>query len=245
MNVAIIGAGNMGLAIAQSLTSKKLRIIVKPEQLALKCQMHPELNFVTDTNINDTHVILAIKPQSFDQLQTSGKALGVYSVMAGVPLEHLKTIDAQHYVRIMPNIAARYRKSASVLTGDEELKAYASELFSRLGKTFWVQSEHELNAASAIVGSAPAWLALLADAMSDGAVSAGLSRALSDELVQACFESTSSLLENCDPHTIKNKISSPAGTTIAGLRILEQKGIRSAFFEAVLASYEKNLNIKQ
>lgn len=242
MNLAIIGAGNMGLAIAKSVRSKNLRIIVKPEQLDLKKQTHPDLHFTTNTNIDDTHLIIAIKPQSFDALRTSGEAIGVYSVMAGIGLDLVKKVRAKNHVRVMPNIAAKYNKSASVIVGDNALKSYAMEIFSYIGKTFWLESENQLNIASAIVGSSPAWLAVVAQAMSDGAVQAGLPRDLSLDLIQASFESASSLLAHDHPSLIADKITSPAGTTIQGLRVLENRSVRSAFFEAVIATYEKNKN---
>jgi len=126
-----------------------------------------------------------------------------------------------------------------VLTGSYELKTQALEIFSKVGNALWVDSDKEIDIATAIIGSGPAFLAIIAESISDGGVLAGLNREISSKLTSFLFESTTELLKNEHPATIKDKVSSPGGTTIEGVRILENKNLRSAIIEAIFNTYEK------
>ncbi len=140
----------------------------------------------------------------------------------------------------MPNIAASLQNSMTTLTGDEEAKEMALDIFSSIGKTLWLETEEKLNIATAISGSGPAFLALIAEAIADGAVKAGLERHISLQLVQGLFSSTSSLLRHSHPAIIKDSVMSPAGTTAAGLAKMEENAVRTAMIEAINASYKRS-----
>lgn len=96
-----------------------------------------------------------------------------------------------------------------------------------------------MNAAMAISGCAPAFLALIAESIANAGVYEGLSKELSLNLTRSLFKSSSVLLEHEHPAIIKENICSPGGVTIKGIKILEQKGIRGSFFEAINASSAK------
>ncbi len=242
MKLLLIGAGNMGQAMLEGLSSYDIDVVVRDEskKRALK-ERFKSVNFVTQSPCIDGYVvILAIKPSSLDELNLQGEARGLISVLAGVSLERLREkIKAQAYVRAMPNMAAMKQKSVTSLCGDESLKDEACELMQSIGESFWLQSEDELNIAMALAGCAPAWLALVAEALSDGAVNLGLKRELSYKMIQGLFEGFGASLDGLHPAELKDKVTSPKGTTIAGYKALEKNAVRSAFMEAMEEAYKR------
>ena len=139
----------------------------------------------------------------------------------------------------MPNIAAAHGASVTALTGDEGARRSAEELFGAIGETLWLNSEAKLDAATAIAGSGPAFLALVAEALADGGVACGLSRDEAAALTAGLFRSYAALADT-PPAAIKDAVMSPAGTTAAGYGALEDRGVRGAFIEAVRRAYERS-----
>ncbi len=242
MKLLLIGAGNMGGAMLAGLNSYDITVVESyPKRVEELKQMYPSLKIVDTTpSLDGFIVILAIKPQSLDFLEVKGKAEGLVSILAGVNLEKLKSkVDARFYVRAMPNMAALVQKSATSLCGDEELKDRAMEILGSFGKCFWLNSENELDIATGLAGSAPAWIALVAEALSDGAVNLGLKREVTYEYISALFEGVGVVLQDVHPALLKDRVTSPNGTTIAGIAKLEEGRVRDSFIKAMRASYEK------
>jgi len=195
-------------------------------------------------NMDGKIVILAIKPYALQYIgmQLKGVAKILISILAGKKLFELeKYIKAKSYIRAMPNIAAKYKRSITVITGDKEAKEEAIKILSKIGEVVWVENDNELDIATAIVGSAPAYLAIIAEAIVDSGVYLGLKREVSEKLTRGLFNSFAALKEEY-PH-IKNSIMSPKGTTAEGIRSLEKNGIRGDIFEAIIATYEKTKSI--
>jgi len=242
MKLLLIGAGNMGGAMLQGLHVHDITVVeaYEPREKELK-NLYPSIKIVNSIpKLNGFIVILAIKPQSLDDLHVEGKADGVISILAGVTLEKLKLkIDAKSYVRAMPNMAALVKKSATSLCGDEDLKDSSIEILNSIGKCFWLNSENELDIATGLAGSAPAWIALVAESLSDGAVNLGLKRDITYKYVAQLFEGVGEVLQNEHPAILKDKVTSPNGTTIAGLTKLEEGGVRDSFIKAMEASYDR------
>lgn len=241
MKLLLIGAGNMGSALYAS-WAKKFDIVVleKNEETkqALKARF-ADIRFTDDSNADGMVVVLAVKPQSFDTIELIGKPKAVVSIMAGVKLERIKAqFEADSFVRAMPNLAALYAKSATALTGDESFRSSAIELFDAVGKSIWLESEEQLNIATALAGSGPAFLAVVAEAMANGAVKLGLKSSDAHELTKALFEGMGDLLTD-HPAILKEKVSSPAGTTVSGIAKLEEMRVRHAFYEALKAAYDR------
>ncbi len=242
MKLLLIGAGNMGGAMLQGLHVKDITVVEAHASRAQELQtLYPNIKVVHEIPSLDGYiVILAIKPQSFATLQTKGIAEGVISIMAGISLEKLRAgIMAKHYIRSMPNMAALVRKSATSLCGDVALKEEATEVLGSIGYCFWLESEKELDIATGLAGSAPAWIALVAEALSDGAVNLGMKRDISYAYVAALFEGVGEVLKSEHPALLKDKVMSPAGTTAAGYAKLEEGGVRDSFIKAMEASYER------
>ncbi len=243
MKILLIGGGNMGFAMLNGLSKHDVTVVDHNAANSKKLREHfPAVRVVKSAQkLDGETVILAIKPQSFRQLEPlRGEAGAVVSVMAGVLIAELKGIvKARHYVRFMPNICAHEGASATIITGDEAFKKEALDLARGFGSGLWVKTEKDLDAYSALAGCTPAWLALVAEALSDGSVACGVKRADSYELIAELFEGTAKLLRHNHPAILKDLVSSPAGTTIKGLQKLEAAGVRNAFYQALAAAFTK------
>jgi len=182
--ITFIGNGNMAQSIAEGLKGKynievvgrsmeKLEAFEKA--LGKSCDKH----FIDKFDMTDKTVILCVKPGNLDSVskQLKGKAKLLLSVLAGVPMEKLKKkLNAKGVVRAMPNLAASVGASMTTLTGDGDHREEAEVLMRGAGSVLWLESEKELDIATALAGSGPAYLALIAEALADGAVQQGLKR---------------------------------------------------------------------
>ena len=178
--------------------------------------------------------------------QQSGSGPLLISVLAGVRLERLQRLfPGWRCVRAVPNTPCLVRQGLTGLAWgegiDPERQRWVRELFALVGAVHELP-ESQLDAFLALTSSGPAFVALVAEAMADGAVAAGLPRALASELAHRTLAGTAALLQErqLHPAALKDMVSSPAGTTIAGLRQLERGGLRSALLEAVLAAAERS-----
>lgn len=194
-------------------------------------------------------VLLAVKPQQLDAVAAavpSGSSGLLISVLAGVSLERLqKLLPTWRCVRAVPNTPALVRSGltglayAASVTSEE--RRWVEELFGLVGEVFELP-EAQLDAFLALTSSGPAFVALVAEAMADGAVAAGLPRLLAHRLAHRTLAGTAALLDRqqLHPGQLKDMVGSPAGTTMAGLRELERAGLRSALLEAVLRAAERS-----
>lgn len=251
MKLTLIGNGIMAQSLARGLVKNyEVEVIGRDiTKLKLMQEKIPQISIsvISDQeDITDKNVIFCVKPYALQSVSVRlvGKANTLFSILAGTKLETLKKqINANYYVRTMPNVAASVSKSMTTITGDKEAKNSALEIFGAIGKTIWVNTENQLDIATAIAGSGPAFLALVAEALADGAVKAGLERHISTELVYGLFEGSASLLNKTHPAIIKDSVMSPGGTTAAGYAKLEEAGVRDAMIKAVEAAYSKALEL--
>jgi pyrroline-5-carboxylate reductase len=243
MRLTFIGNGNMAKALIKGLASTYEIEVIGRNTSSLESLKNEIKNITIKTittpeDISDKNIILCVKPNSLNTLLLKGQANTLYSVLAGTTLETLKdNIDSKFYVRAMPNIAASYNKSMTTLTGDIKIKEDAFNIFNNIGKSLWLKTQKELDVATGLAGSGPAFLALIAEGLEDGAVNSGLSRSDSRQLVLGLFEGFSALLANDKPSDIKDKVMSPGGTTAAGYYALEKRGVRSAMIESIESAY--------
>jgi pyrroline-5-carboxylate reductase len=244
MKIMLIGAGNLGSAILKGLKNLEVTVVENNTDKVLVLQKkYPKTTFLAYTeglSFDGFTVIVAVKPQSYKKLKFAGQARAIISVMAGVKLGELRaSFDANYYIRAMPNIAAMYGRSMTTVTGDAEYKIDALAALRSIGKAIWVESEKEIDIATALVGSGPAFLALVADAMSDAAVRCGMHKKQALELTQGLFEGTAEILAHKHPSAIKDEVTSPGGTTAEGIAALEKYGVRNGISSAIIAAYEK------
>ncbi len=197
-------------------------------------------------------LIVAVKPkdaeQTFSSLQGKIPAttLITYTV-AGLKLARVeKFFPANKIVRIMPNVAVSVGESMTAYT----LNKFAARdgetiknFWSTLGRAVEVD-EKLMDAVTGLSGSGPAYAFLMIDALSDGGVAAGLSRSMAIELAaQTLLGAAKMVLQGEHPDVLRDKVTSPAGTTIEGVRVMERCGVRSALIEAVLAATDKSKSL--
>lgn len=241
MKLTIIGSGSMATALSIGLQKYYelevvARDISKAELLASKLDKPLDIYPLNNYDITGKTVLLCVKPYSLDEVAANlkGEATSLISILASTPIKTLaNTIKAKHIVRAMPNVSAALSASTTTIVGSRELKKEALKIFGAIGDAFWLESEKELDIATAIAGSGPAYLALIAEAMMDGGVKQGLKRDDSMKIVRSLFKGFAPLLANLHPALIKDSVMSPAGTTAAGYAALEEGGTRDAFIKAI------------
>jgi pyrroline-5-carboxylate reductase len=239
LTLTIIGPGAMAMAIAHGLKESYTlefvaRDISKLEKI--KEEFSANIYALKDFDITGKNILLAVKPYALASVseQIKGQALSVYSVLAGTTIKALKeNIPAQNHVRIMPNVSAKFGASTSVITGDHAKKEEAMKLFSAIGDTFWVDSEKEVDIATAVAGSGPALLTLVAEAMMDGLVKEGMKRPDAIGITNSLFKGFAPLIASNHPALIKDSVMSPGGTTAAAYGALEEGAVRSSFIKAI------------
>lgn len=244
--ITLIGNGKMALAIAKGLyQSYEIEVIgrdtVKLDQFQRSLGSQITKTLLKDAKCDNKTLILCVKPANLNDVsqQLKGKASALYSVLAGKNIESLQVIQADKYVRAMPNLAAEHALSMTALVGDSSLRDEAIELFSSIGMTLWLESEKELDIATALSGSGPAYLALVAEALCDGAVREGLKRDDAMVLMRGLFKGFGELIGSTHPALLKDGVMSPGGTTSAGYGALEEANVRIGFMDAIKRAYER------
>lgn len=241
----------MALAIAKGLKeSYSLEVIGRTKEALDKFEtalgVTVKKHLYEDSSCEGKTLILCVKPANLQEISTrlNGKAKALYSVLAGASLASLHCISAYSYVRAMPNLAAEVGLSMTSLVGDISLRDEAIDLFSSIGKTLWLGSEKELDIATALAGSGPAYLALVAEALCDGAVREGLKRDDALTLTRGLFKGFGTLIQTTHPAILKDNVMSPGGTTAAGYAALEKSNVRYGCMEAIASAYEKAKSLK-
>jgi len=234
----------MAIAIADGLKDQySLEFVVRNTNKLtyLKEKYNAEVYPLDGFDIANKTLLLAIKPYALKSvgIQLKGQAKTLYSILAGSSLKSLREhIMSDKIVRIMPNVAAKFGASTSVMTGDIECKEEAKKLFSAIGDTFWVDSEKEIDIATAIAGSGPALLSLVAEAMMDGLVKEGMKRSDAIGITNSLFKGFAPLIKSNHPALIKDSVMSPGGTTAAAYAALEEGAVRSSFIKAVNKAFK-------
>jgi len=245
--ITFIGNGNMGLSIAQGLKGKyNIEVVGRDMEkldtfekaLGVKVDKYLLDNF----DISEKTLLLCVKPANVEEVskKLKGKARVLFSVLAGTSLEKLKKyFKPKAVVRAMPNLAASVGASMTTLTGDEEFRKEAEALLGAVGTTLWLDSEKEIDIATALAGSGPAYLALMAEALVDGAVKQGLKREDAMATMRGLFSGFGTLIQKIHPALLKDSVMSPGGTTAAGYAALEEGNVRAACMHAVEKAYNR------
>lgn len=245
--ITFIGNGNMALSIAKGLKDTyKIEVVGRSleklkkfeDELGTTIDKHLLHNF----NIKDKTLLLCVKPANVEEVSKllDGEARVLYSVLAGTQLEKLRSnFNTKAVVRTMPNLAASVTRSMTTLTGDVEFKNEAQEILGAIGETRWLASEKEIDIATALAGSGPAYLALMAEALADGAVKQGLKRDDAMAIMRGLFGGFGELIQDIHPALLKDGVMSPGGTTAAGYGALEDGNVRAACIDAIAKAYKK------
>jgi pyrroline-5-carboxylate reductase len=259
--IGIIGAGKIGSAIARGII--RAGLVTKDQVMAGDVAEPLRESIVKELGIKATPdngkvcdfadiVILAVKPQIVDSvLKESARKLGkaklLVSVAAGVPVSRLEANLAQgaRVVRVMPNIPCVVGAGAAGYAGGEHVTAKDMETVGLVLNSFGVAmpiEEKYLDAVTGLSGSGPAYVFLFIEALADGGVQAGLSRDVALKLaVQTVYGAARMALESSKHLAeLKDEVTSPGGTTIAGLYALEQRGFRGTVMEAVASATRRS-----
>ena len=183
-------------------------------------------------------LVLAVKPNKLDEVAPQlGAASRVVSVLAATPLARLTAALPQAQVlRAMPNVGVEVRHGVLCVAGEADKEVRAA--LALLGHVVEIGDE-DFDEATAIMGCAPAYLALAVEALADAGAAAGLDRELAGELVVETTAGTAELLRIRHPADVRKAVTSPGGSTEAGLEALDREGARAAFEAAVAASLER------
>jgi pyrroline-5-carboxylate reductase len=251
--IGLIGAGNMASALIRGLLgSNTLRATQirasdpRPEQLAELEKRHGILTHADNAELLAwaNVLVLAVKPQVISHvLEQAAKTIKpdtlVISIAAGVPISAIEArLASARVLRAMPNTAAIALAGATGIAAGSLAHAedvhFAQTLFNAVGRSV-VLDESALDAVTGLSGSGPAYVMLIIDALADGGVKCGLSRETALTLAaQTVYGSAKLLLETGDhPGRLKDMVTSPGGTTIAGIYALEAGGLRHALMNAV------------
>lgn len=195
-------------------------------------------------------LLLAIKPQALDTVLTG--LLGVMekplvlSILAGVPLSRLESgFPDRPVIRVMPNTPATVGQGMTAIASGRRVEPHhldlARNIFTAVGEVEEVP-ESLMDAVTGLSGSGPAFVAILIEALADGGVAAGLPRPVAARLALQTVLGTAVFLKESQLHPaqLKDRVTSPGGTTIAGVTRLEKGGYRSALIEAVVAAYQRS-----
>lgn len=254
---AFLGAGNMAGALIQGLiragtpANQIWATVRRDERAAELTAAHPGIHVGTDNVAAAAAaeiVVLAVKPQGMDKLvKQIAKSIDasklLLSIAAGVPIAAIQSRvgGSPRIVRAMPNTPAVVGLGATALSGGEHATdadlQLASKIFGAVGLTTIVE-ESQLDAVTGLSGSGPAYVFLVIEALCDAGVKVGLSRHVALKLAaQTVLGSAKMLLETgAHPGMLKDQVTSPGGTAIAGLHTLEAGGLRTTLIDAVEAA---------
>ena len=266
--IGVIGFGNIAKAIITPLLEQN---ILQPEEViclvrSKKSFENIKINYKHKINIyylnsseadlvwNCPIKLLAVKPQQLKNIKeinfNETNKYFLISILAGVSLKTLETIFPKHNcIRAVTNIPITIGQGLTAMAWnndiDDKNKIFIKNIFKNSGKVYEF-SEDYLDIFLAITSSAPAIIALIIEALGDGGLSGGLTKKLSEELVIEMIFGTVLMMKdlNVSPSELKNMVTSPAGTTITALRILEKQGLRSALIESIIGAMNKSKEFK-
>ena len=255
MELLIVGGGRMGEALLGGLlaagrAAAGLAVAeVSPARREELAAAYPDVEIV-DTPIAADGAVLVVKPGDVAEAARAVADAGagrILSVAAGVTTRAIEAAAGRTLpvVRAMPNTPALVRAGAAAISpgsaaGEDDL-AWAEEILGAVGVVVRVP-EKLLDAVTGLSGSGPAYVFVVAEAMAEAGVLAGLPRAEAETLAfQTLLGAARLLVEGGDsPAALRAAVTSPGGTTAAGLRELERHGVRAAFLEAVTAAAERS-----
>ena len=266
MNLAIIGGGNMGGAMAHSLLATQT---IAPSKLmiielvsTLREDLAQALGCAVRENIDDEisrfyGILLAVKPQNASAvMQDLAPFLAsnqvVISIMAGISIEQMiRELNHRSIVRAMPNTPAQIGEGMSIYYGTRDLSSaqlqFTQSILNANGRAFSVDQEDAIDAATAISGSGPAYVFYIAEQMMACAIKFGFSREQASLLTQQTIKGAVLLWEkqSIPVDELRHRVTSPGGTTEAALRSFEQSRIGILFQEGLRAAYLRAKELAQ
>ncbi len=265
--IGFIGAGNMAEALIKGLIASKINnkkeilisdlskqreSFISKNYGVIRCKSNADLARKSDI------IIISVKPYNVTEVVKEissdfpTKSI-LISIAAGIPTSLINEAVEKNIklVRVMPNIPALVLQGASAIyfTKNINLKDQKRvlKIFGAIGKTYTIEKESLMDGVTALSGSGPAFVSLFIEALSDGGVKTGLPRNTALQLAVQTVLGTAKLIseENIHPAVLKDKVSSPAGTTIEGLKELELGGFRGIVISAIEAAMERSRELSE
>jgi pyrroline-5-carboxylate reductase len=271
--LGILGCGSMGGAILQAIIGNKLidanKICIYDSSSDIINRYKTELNVDFATNEFDLftsseYVLFAIKPQIINEVLSKIKSAinqnkssedlikgkTIVSIAAGIPISVYEEFNNKlSVIRVMPNILALVNQAASALTRNKNTVDiqynFVKNIFEKIGITVDVKEEL-FDVITGLSGSGPAYIAVMIESLADGAVKMGLPRDIAYKLAAQTVSGTGKMIleKQILPAQLKDMVSSPGGTTIAGLHAMEKGNFRNAVISAVEAATQRSKELR-
>lgn len=262
IKLGIVGGGVMGEALLSRLLAQQVYF---PNEILVSDRANDRRSWLTEhygiqVTVDNQAVattveivLLAIKPQMFEAIVADFQQIPhtdslplVVSILAGIPLSKLE-FALPHYpvIRAMPNTPAIVGAGITAIAAGQQAQPIhleqAQQIFRAVGEVVEVP-ESLMDAVTGLSGSGPGYVAIAIEALTDGGVAAGLPRAIAAKLALQTVLGSAQLLQSSEMHPaeLKDRVTSPGGTTIAGIAALEKSGFRSALIEAVQAASQRS-----
>lgn len=261
MKYGFLGCGNMGGAIARAV-SKATNSIMVTDRSGKASAIAKELGCVYTDAFQIANecprIFLAVKPQMMasalepiKHILQEKKPL-LITMAAGLRMDDICKLVGCNLpvIRIMPNTPVAVGMGLTVYCcNDSVLPEDLADFLNDMRFSGYMDSipEHLIDAASAISGSGPAYMYVFLEALADGAVACGIPRSKALEYAAVTMEGAAKLILSTGQHPgeLKDAVCSPAGSTIAGIQVLEERGFRGAVIDCVIAAYQRNKELGQ
>ncbi len=262
--IGVVGGGAMGAALVKGVLGAGLRnpeavFLIEPDQIKLKSLQHNlgihSKNDLASLAAECRVIILAVKPQIMATILTElAPALTeshlVISIAAGITLNSLEKYGDAKFVRVMPNILARISKGVSAYCVGKSCNSddleIVEDIFGCVGIVFQI-NESQMHAITALSGSGPAYVYYFIESLIDAGVMLGLPRDIATMMVTQTLSGSVELLKESGEHPAKlrNEVTSPGGTTAAGLFELDKGAVTASIIKAVEAAMERSRQLAQ
>jgi pyrroline-5-carboxylate reductase len=242
MVIGFVGSGSMAAAMARGWAGEFERMLFSDSGSGRAQGLAGELGGEVASNVEIAEradlVVLAVKPAALETVAPELGAAGrVLSVLGATSLQRLSAaLPEAELLRVMPNVGVEIRRGVLCVAGEADAEVRAK--LELLGHVV-VLPDEDFDEATAIMGCAPAYLALAVEALADAGAAVGLDAELARELVVETTAGTAELLRVRHPADVRKAVASPGGSTEAGLEALDREGARGAFEAAVEASLER------
>jgi pyrroline-5-carboxylate reductase len=252
--LVLIGGGNMGSALIGGLVAggwDPQGIVVVEIDASKRADLESRFGVRTsDRIVSGNGAVIAVKPGDAVDVCTQVAALGTpraLSIAAGISASTLQSAAGAGcaVVRAMPNTPALVREGATAISGSDVCTGadldWAEQVLSAVGLVVRVP-ESQMDAVTAVAGSGPGYVFLFAEALLAAAIDEGLPVDVADALVRQLFKGAGALLSSSDesPATLRERVTSPNGTTFAGLSVFEHEGLRATVHKAVRAAADRS-----
>lgn len=259
MKYGFIGCGNMGGAIAKALKQTTENIIISdPSPVAATFAQENGFEYGSNANVISgcDRVFLAVKPQMLETVLSPLQNLfkeyqpTIITMAAGVTINKIEKLAGCKLpiIRIMPNTPVAVGKGMitfcyNELVSEETINSFTADM--KYAGRLDVIDEKLIDAASAVAGCGPAFMYMYLEALADGAVACGLPRAQALEYAAMTMAGAAEMVlqTKLHPGALKDSVCSPGGSTIAGVKALEENGLRSAAMQAVIDAYNRTLEL--